>query len=336
MIDEARFKVKAGDGGNGRVSFRREKYVPKGGPDGGDGGRGGSIYIKADANLNTLRFYAGKDRFEAKDGQNGGGSKEHGKDARNIILTVPVGTVVYDIKTKQQLVDLDKPKMQFCLAKGGEGGRGNWHFRSSTNTTPRFAEKGIEGEKKKIQLKLKVLAHIGLVGFPNAGKSTLLSVLTSAKPEIANYPFTTLSPNLGVMKTAGKDGFVIADIPGLIEGASEGKGLGTRFLKHIERCKLLVYILCPEDNNLELQGKKFADALWKQKQKLKRELETFNPKLTKLPSLTVINKKDLFSDKQAKTVKSYFKTKKEDVTIISAVTHENTETLTRQLQILCK
>jgi len=336
MIDEARFKIKAGHGGSGRVSFRREKYVPKGGPDGGDGGKGGSVYIKADANLNTLRFYAGKDRFEAKDGVMGGGSKEHGKDAKDIVLTVPVGTIVYDIKTKQQLVDLDKPDMQFCLAKGGEGGRGNWHFRSSTNTTPRFAEKGTLGEKKKIQLKLKVLAHIGLVGFPNAGKSTLLSVLTSAKPEIANYPFTTLSPNLGVVKTADKDGLIIADIPGLIEGASEGKGLGTRFLKHIERCKLLVYMLYPEDDNLELHGEKFARALWKQKQKLKQELEIFNPKLLKLPSLTVVNKKDLFNEKQTQTVENFFKTKKEDVTIISAVIKENLETLTHQLQILCK
>ena len=336
MIDEARFKVKAGNGGGGRVGFRREKYVPKGGPDGGDGGEGGSIFIKADANLNTLRFYAGKDRFEAKNGQVGGGNKEHGKNAKDIILTVPVGTIVYDTKTKQQLVDLNKSDMQFCLAKGGEGGRGNWHFRSSTNTTPRFAEKGTEGEKKKIQLKLKVLAHIGLVGFPNAGKSTLLSVLTSAKPEIANYPFTTLSPNLGVMKTAGKDGLVIADIPGLIEGASEGKGLGTRFLKHIERCKLLVYVLYPEDDNLGLQDKKFSNALWGQKQKLEQELKTFNPTLLKLPSLTVVNKKDLFNEKQAQAVKDFFKTKKQDVTIISAVTKENLETLTHQLQVLCK
>ncbi|MBU0569299.1 GTPase ObgE [Patescibacteria group bacterium] len=336
MIDEARFKVKAGDGGNGRVSFRREKYVPKGGPDGGDGGDGGSVFIKADANLNTLRFYAGKDRFEARNGYGGGGGKEHGKDAKSIVLTVPVGTIVYDIETKQQLIDLDKPEMQYCLAKGGKGGRGNWHFRSSTNTTPRYAESGTLGEVKKIQLKLKVLAHIGLVGFPNAGKSTLLSVLTGAKPEIANYPFTTLSPNLGVMKTPGRDGLIIADIPGLIEGASEGKGLGTRFLKHIERCKLLVYVLYPEDDNLELQNKKFAEALWKQKQKLERELKTFNPLLLKLPSLTVVNKKDLFNEKQAQAIKNFFKTKKQDVIIISAVTKENLETLVNHLQTSCK
>lgn len=329
MIDEAQFSVKAGDGGDGRVSFRREKFVPRGGPDGGDGGLGGSIFLETDSNLNTLRFYAGKDRFMAEDGQPGGRAKKHGKNSDDLVLKVPVGTLVLDAKTSRVLADLDRPGERFCPARGGRGGRGNWYFRSSTNTAPRQAEEGEKGEQKELLLKLKVLAQIGLVGLPNAGKSTLLSVLTEAKPKIANYPFTTLSPNLGVMKTPDRgDGLVIVDIPGLIEGASQGKGLGIRFLKHIERCRLIIYVLFPEDHNLELTGQKLARRLWEQKQKVRNELKAFNPHLLEVPSLVAINKKDLLSERQVRAIKAYFKAKKQTILLVSAVTKENLKALT--------
>jgi GTP-binding protein len=332
MIDEARFMVIGGDGGNGRVSFRREKYVPKGGPDGGDGGMGGSVYIETDPNLNTLRFFAGKDRFEAEDGQGGKSKKQRGRNGKDIVLSVPAGTVVYDADTDQQVIDLCQAGTRHCLVAGGMGGKGNWYFRSSTNTTPRQAEKGEKGGQRRICLKLKILAQVGLIGLPNAGKSTLLSVLTMAKPEIANYPFTTLSPNLGVLKIPNKDdGLVIADIPGLIEGASKGKGLGTRFLKHIERCRLLVYVLYPEDQNLKLPAKEFSHELHKQKQKVSAELKAFNPSLLKVSSLTVINKSDLFSDEKARVVKAYFKTKKQDIIVLSAATKNNLGALVKKL-----
>ena len=337
MIDEMRFLVKAGDGGNGKVSFRRKKYVAKGGPDGGDGGQGGSIYLEVDPNLNTLRSFSGKDRFQAENGQSGGSAKKHGKNAKDLILKAPLGTMVHDAQTNEMLVDLNQNQKRFCLVRGGRGGRGNWYFRSSTNTTPRQAEKGGEGEKREVFLKLKVLAQIGLVGLPNAGKSTLLSVLTRAKPEIASYPFTTLSPNLGVLQTANKkNDLVIADIPGLIEGASQGKGLGIRFLKHIERCRLLVYVLYPEDHYFELTGKKLAQELWQQKQKVQVELKSFNLHLLKLPSLTIINKKDILSEEQVKLIKKHFKAKKEEILIISAATKENLQALIHQLQNLCR
>lgn len=333
MIDEASFLVKAGDGGDGRVSFRREKYVPKGGPDGGDGGKGGSIYLKTEDNLNTLRFYAGKDRFVAENGQKGGKAKRHGRNSQDIILKVPVGTMVYEYETNKLLIDLNQSNKSFCLVKGGQGGYGNFYFRSSTNTTPRTAEKGEKGEQKRIRLELKVLAQIGLVGLPNSGKSTLLSLLTRAKPKIANYPFTTLAPNLGVMDTSSqKDGLVIADIPGLIEGASLGKGLGIRFLKHIERCQLLVYLIYPEDNYLNLNGEIIAKRLLMQKQKVKKELKTFNPELLKLPKLTVVNKIDLLSEEQIQAIKAYFKLKKKMILCISCALRKNINLLKNHLQ----
>lgn len=333
MIDEARFLVKAGDGGDGIVNFRREKYVLKGGPDGGDGGDGGSIFLQVDAHLNTLRFFMGKDRFEAKAGQRGGRAKKHGKNSEDVVLRVPLGTVVTEAKTNKALVDLDQKKMRFCIVRGGRGGRGNWYFRSPSNTTPRQAERGRKGEEKEVMLKLKVLAQIGLVGLPNAGKSTLLSVLTKAKPEIASYPFTTLSPNLGVMEVGkNRDGLVIADIPGLIEGASKGKGLGIQFLKHIERCQVLVYMLYPEDQTLKLTGKKMGQQLWQQQEKVRNELKAFNPRLLKLPSLVVVNKIDLLGEKQRRAIKAYFKTKKQNLILISAVTKEGLEGLKRKLK----
>jgi len=333
MIDQVRLFIKAGDGGNGKVSFRREKFIPKGGPDGGDGGKGGSIYIKSNSNLKTLNLYAGKKKFKAKNGHPGGKAKKHGKDSPDIILQVPPGTVVINKVNNKEVVDLDLPEKHFLLAKGGRGGRGNWHFKSSTNTTPRFAEKGKNGESREIILNLKIIAQIGLIGLPNAGKSTLLSVLTRAKPKISDYPFTTLSPNLGVMEHSDKkDGLVIADIPGLIEGASRGKGLGIKFLKHIERCEFLVYVLYPKNDDLDKKDKDLIKSLVQQKKQVVTEIKTFNPHLLKLPSLTVINKIDLLEDGKRKEIKKSLKKEFKNLILISAATNENIDILKNYLR----
>lgn len=384
MIDEVKFKVKAGNGGDGMVHFRREKYVPKGGPDGGDGGEGGSVFIEADENLNTLWWFAGRDKFEAKDGRPGMKARKHGEDGEDVVLKVPVGTEVMALRLSgsshrsrsaqgdklaleslaslsrrgkwERVADLDHHGVRVCVARGGRGGRGNWYFRSASNQTPREAEPGEKGEERLIKLSLKVLADIGLVGLPNAGKSTLLSVLTAAKPEIADYPFTTLSPNLGVVKTglrgqgtgdrgrglgfrgqgagpSGERNLILADIPGLIEGASEGKGLGIKFLKHIERCKLLVYVLFPTDEMLalELSGKEMGEELWKQKLVVKKEIEEFNPKILKLPEMTVLNKIDLLEKKKVEDIDKYFKKKQVDLLAISAVTKSGIKELQKEI-----
>lgn len=328
MIDEVTLHLKAGNGGDGKVSFRREKFVPRGGPDGGDGGNGGSIYIKSDTNLKTLDHYSGKKGIEAKDGQSGGQSKKHGFNSPDIILYVPVGTQIKDADTNEVIVDLNSPEMNYRIACGGRGGRGNWHFRSSINTTPRTAEEGTRGEEKNIILNLKVIANVGLIGFPNAGKSTILSVLTKAKPKIADYPFTTLSPNLGVMENSDrKSVMVIADIPGLIGGASKGKGLGTRFLKHIERCKLLVYVLSPEFTDLENDGDDIAKALLFQLNTIKAELNTFNKRLTELPSIIILNKIDLLSKEKRDQILNIFINNDIDIIMLSAATRENIDSL---------
>ncbi len=324
MLDEVTFTAKAGDGGNGIVHFRREKYIPKGGPDGGDGGDGGSIFIEADENLNTLIWFSGRDRFEAHRGKHGMGAKKHGEDGEDVTLRVPVGTEVniqLSNSNLQTLADLDEHGKRVCVVKGGRGGRGNVHFKSSTNTTPREAEDGECGEERVVRLSLKVLANVGLVGLPNAGKSTLLSVLTRARPEIAEYPFTTLSPNLGVLKK-GSNSLVIADIPGLIEGASQGKGLGIKFLKHIERCEFIVYVLFPTEQMLssELDGVSLGRQLLEQKNIVERELGEFNSRLLDIQSLTVINKIDLFDSRIVQDFLEYFKEERLEVFPISAVT----------------
>ena len=316
MIDEVEFIVKAGNGGNGRVSFRREKYVPRGGPDGGDGGNGGSIYLVSSPHFNTLRWFAGKAQITAPAGGNGGNRKSHGANGRDIMLQVPLGTLVY--ADGQLLADLTQPDQRLCLAQGGQGGKGNTRFKSAINQTPRTAEPGREGDTHQIRLELKVLANVGLVGLPNVGKSTLLSVLTAARPKVANYPFTTISPNLGVMDLPDKsDSLIIADIPGIIAGASQGKGLGIKFLKHIERCRVLVYLLSPD----------LAQKLHHQLDQLQSELKAFNPKLLELPNLIVINKIDLLQDQQLKALQVRFKT----AVFISAVTHKNLDELKDKL-----
>ncbi len=330
MIDFARITIKAGDGGNGRVSFRREKFVPKGGPDGGDGGKGGSVWLETDKDLNTLKPFQFQKKFSAQDGEAGGKNKRHGADGNDLVIKVPVGTVV------NKELDLDKEGQKICLAKGGKGGKGNWQFRSPTMTTPRIAEAGTTGEAKQLALELKLLADVGLIGLPNSGKSTLLSVLTKAKPKIADYPFTTLEPNLGVMEGSHPSGLVIADIPGLIEGASKGKGLGIEFLRHIERCKILVHLL---------DGAKLltepAKSLLRDYEVVRSELSSYSTSLIEKPEIVVLNKIDVLNKQQIKQAMTTLKkTKKKArlasresrrVIAISAATHENLEELKREL-----
>ena len=317
MIDFARITIKAGDGGDGRVSFRREKFVPKGGPDGGDGGRGGSVYFETDKDLNTLKPFQFQKVFSAQNGEAGGKNKRHGADGSDLIIKVPVGTVV------NKELDLVKEGEKVCLAKGGHGGRGNWQFRSPTMTTPRIAEAGIMGEAKQLTLELKLLADVGLIGLPNSGKSTLLSVLTKAKPKIADYPFTTLEPNLGVLRLT-RSNLVIADIPGLIEGASRGRGLGIEFLRHIERCKILVHIL---------DGAKLliSEVLLKDYQTVRNELASYSTSLIDKPEIVVLNKIDVLNKKQIRTAMTTLKKTKKSVIGISAASHENLEELKKEL-----
>ncbi len=327
MVDEAIFSVKAGDGGNGAVHFRREKYIPKGGPDGGDGGNGGSIWLVVESGINTLHFFAGKDIFGADDGRHGSKRNRHGADGEDVEILVPMGTIVYQ-KTEdgwKEMFDLVEHGQRVCVAEGGKGGRGNWHFKSSTNTTPQEFEEGTKGDKREIKLELKVLAQVGLVGLPNGGKSTILSVITKANPKIANYPFTTLSPNLGALKIPGSDNhLVVADIPGLIEGASEGKGLGIQFLKHVERCEVLVYVLYPTEEMLGVMesGEKIDKMLIDQYGEVRGEVGEYKGELVDLPSLVVLNKTDLLSDEVVDSVRKSFRKEKIDLMSMSAVTGE--------------
>ena len=286
MVDQVVIEVKAGDGGNGSASLRREKFVPKGGPDGGDGGRGGSVYLVADPSENTLLPYTFKKRYVAESGGHGRSQKRHGKAGADLFLPVPVGTVVYDDETGELLADLSTPGQKVLVARGGRGGLGNTHFATSTYQTPRFAEKGEPGEERRLRLELKLLADVSLVGLPNAGKSTLLSAISSARPKIGNYPFTTLEPVLGVVQVPGSEkSFVVADIPGLVEGAHEGTGLGDEFLRHIERTRVLLFVV----DGSSQDGVDPLDAI----RILREELRYYDPKLLERPSLVAFNKIDL-------------------------------------------
>ncbi|MCX7908793.1 MAG: GTPase ObgE [Ignavibacteria bacterium] len=282
FIDIAKIYVKAGNGGNGIVSFHREKFVPKGGPDGGNGGRGGHIILRTNPNLTTLLDFKYKSHFKAENGKPGGPNNKTGKNGEDLIIQVPCGTVVKNAETDEILVDLVEPFQEFIVAHGGKGGRGNAEFATPTNQTPRYAEKGQPGEELTIILELKVIADVGIVGFPNVGKSTLISVISEAKPKIADYPFTTLTPNLGVVKIDIGKNFVIADIPGLIEGASEGKGLGLEFLRHVERTKVLLFLLDATSADLKSDFKILVN-----------ELKKYNKELLEKEKIIAINKLDI-------------------------------------------
>ena len=299
FVDEAKIFVKAGDGGNGCVAFRREKYVPRGGPSGGDGGNGGSIYLEANPNDNTLLRYRYNREFKADRGRHGEGSNCTGHSGDDMILQVPVGTMVYDGETDETLADLASPGQRILVAHGGRGGRGNQHFAKPWHQAPREHEDGHPGEERNLRLELKLLADVGLVGFPNAGKSTLISVISAARPKIANYPFTTLEPNLGVVNadglgSASKEGrelgrtFVVADLPGLIEGAHEGAGLGIRFLKHVERTRLLVHLIDTSDATDADPVKSFGI--------INGELRAFSESLAAKPMIVVASKLDATTD----------------------------------------
>ena len=268
FVDEAKIYVKAGDGGAGCVSFRREKFTPKGGPDGGDGGSGGSVIFVADENKNTLLDFAGKHHWIAERGQHGMGSKCFGLSGNDLVIQVPVGTMVFDADTDMLIADMDKDEKRVVIAQGGMGGRGNVHYKSSTNQAPRYAQTGTEGVARNLKLELKLIADVGLVGMPNAGKSTLLRTISHARPKVADYPFTTLEPQLGIADLVGDRRMVIADIPGLIEGAKDGAGLGHAFLKHIERTKIIVHLLdlYPTDNSNPAENYK----------KIRSEIEAFS------------------------------------------------------------
>ena len=290
--DEAFIDVVAGDGGNGMASFRREKYIPHGGPDGGDGGRGGSIYAEADENINTLIDYRFARIHRAQKGENGRGADCYGKGGDDLVLKMPVGTVITDAETGEELADLAKHGTRALIAKGGAGGLGNIHFKSSVNRAPRQRTLGEAGEKRRVQLELKVLADVGLLGYPNAGKSTLVRAVSAAKPKVADYPFTTLAPSLGVVRVDYGRSFVIADIPGLIEGAAEGAGLGHQFLRHLQRTKLIVHLIdiAPFDANVDPV---------KEARALVAELKKYDPALHAKPRWLVFNKVDLLDKKEA-------------------------------------
>ncbi|MCF8243122.1 MAG: GTPase ObgE [Melioribacteraceae bacterium] len=291
FIDYAKIFVKAGDGGDGAVSFRREKFVPKGGPAGGNGGNGGNIIFRADNNMHTLLDFNYKKKYNAKNGQPGMGALKDGKTGEDIIIKVPVGTLIKDAESGNVIFDLNESGIEFIAAKGGRGGKGNSNFATSTNQTPRYAEDGKPGEERQVILELKLIADIGLVGLPNAGKSTFISVVSAARPKIADYPFTTLQPNLGIVNYRDYQSFVVADIPGIIEGAHEGKGLGLRFLRHIERTKILLLLI----DITEEDHQKTYEALVS-------ELANYSPDLANKKKLLAFSKADLLPEDELKKI----------------------------------
>jgi len=316
FIDQATIIVKAGKGGNGCVSFRREKYIPKGGPDGGNGGDGGSVIIRADRQLTTLMDFRYKRHYKAENGEHGKGANKTGKNGKDIILKVPTGTIIKDAETDEVLADLVEHNDEIVVAGRGKGGRGNAEFATSTNQAPRHAEQGKPGEERTIQLELKLLADVGLVGFPNAGKSTLISRISAAKPKIADYPFTTLVPNLGIVRYGEYKSFVVADMPGLIEGAHLGKGLGIQFLRHIERTRVIVFLIeCTVED---------PKAHYKT---LMNELESFNKEMLNKPQIVAITKMDLADDALRKKIKKITFRKGIGVVPISAVSGEGLKEL---------
>jgi GTP-binding protein len=323
FIDEAKIRVKAGDGGNGCMAFRREKYVPRGGPSGGDGGHGGDIWMESSERHNTLVHFRFNPEYKAERGRHGEGSKKTGRDGEGIVLKVPVGTIVYDEDTGETVHDFSRPDERVVIARGGRGGRGNAQFATSTHQAPREHEEGRPGEERNFRLELKLLADVGLVGYPNVGKSTLISVISAARPKVADYPFTTLEPNLGVVLAGDKgkeESFVVADIPGLIEGAHTGSGLGTQFLRHIERTRLLVHLVDVSDSS----GR--ADVV-KDVEVIRGELASFGAGLEDKPTLMVASKIDVANPEKLKKLKQWATRKKLKLYPISAVTGEGIEKL---------
>lgn len=296
LVDEAEITVIAGNGGNGCVSFRREKFIPLGGPDGGDGGDGGSVWLQADENLNTLVDFRHQKLFRAQRGENGMGRQMYGKGGEDLVVTVPVGTVVTNVETDEVIGDLTRHGQRLLVARGGKGGLGNMHFKSSVNRAPRRATPGAEGERRQLRLELKLLADVGLLGFPNAGKSTFIRAVSAATPRVADYPFTTLYPNLGVVSIEPHRSFVIADIPGLIEGAAEGAGLGIQFLKHLQRTRLLLHLvdIAPMEGGVE------GVSPVEQVRAIERELGKYDPALLEKPRWLVLNKADLMFEDEAR------------------------------------
>ena len=315
FVDYAKIIIKSGDGGNGAATFRREKYVAAGGPDGGDGGKGGDVYFEVDPNANTLIDFRFTKKFKAENGQNGSGGHKYGKSGQDIIVKVPVGTIVKDAETGKVIVDMSKEGQKELILKGGRGGKGNSHFATSTRQAPRFAIDGEPGKEKEIILELKLLADVGLVGFPNVGKSTILSRVTKATPKIADYHFTTIDPNLGVVKTEHGDSFVLADIPGIIEGASEGVGLGIQFLRHVERTRLLLHVL-------DVAGTEGRDPI-DDFNKINEELKKYSEKLATRKQIIVANKIDsMQDDENYKALEKLAKENDLEIYKISAVTGE--------------
>lgn len=320
FIDQVNIYVKAGNGGHGCASFRREKFVPKGGPSGGDGGKGGSVFIEASKDMHTLLDYRYKREYNAQNGMPGQGSKKHGQDGHNIVLKVPVGTIVSDEKTKQIVVDLVEDGQRICVAKGGDGGRGNVHFKSAVNQAPRQYEEGWPGDEIFLCLELKLLADVGLVGCPNAGKSTLISHLSAAKSKIADYPFTTLKPVLGMVDNGYGDAFVMADIPGLIEGAHQGSGLGDTFLKHIERTRVLLFVI-------DISG--LCNDPLEDYEILVKELKQYDKHLLDKKQITALNKADLPYEQEI--VDQIKKKSGQKICLISAVSGEGIVELKQEL-----
>ncbi|MGN7613637.1 GTPase ObgE [Magnetococcales bacterium HHB-1] len=324
FLDEVKIFIKSGDGGDGVAAFRREKYVPRGGPDGGDGGRGGDVIFEVDAALNTLIDFRYKQHFKARKGHNGAGKNRTGAAAKPIIVKVPVGTIVRDDLSGEVLFDLVEPGVRVVIAKGGDGGRGNSRFKSSTNRAPRQFETGFPGEEFWVRLELKLLADVGLIGLPNAGKSTLISRISSSKPKIADYPFTTLTPNLGVVSVAWQQSFVVADIPGIIRGASQGQGLGHAFLKHVERCAVLLHLVevLPIDESDPLENYRMIET----------ELGEYSLQLQAKPRYVILSKSDAMTDSELAQVVERFES--EGVKVfqsISAVTGQGMEQLLSRL-----
>ena len=320
FVDKATIFIKSGKGGNGSVSFRREPYIPQGGPDGGNGGKGGDIVIQADRNLRTLMDFRYKRKYEAESGEDGRGRQQFGKDGADLVIKVPVGTVVRDTESNAVMADLTEDGQSFVAAKGGRGGKGNVMFKNSVRQAPNFAEAGGFARERQIELELKLIADVGLVGYPNVGKSTLLSVSTSANPKIANYHFTTITPNLGVVSMYDSS-FVMADIPGLIEGASEGAGLGLDFLKHIERTRILIHVV-------DVSGSEGRDPK-EDLDKINAELAGYSEKLAKKPQIICANKIDMADDEVYEEFKAYAESKGYSVYPCSAPIHEGVDELLR-------